>query len=585
MGRPPAERLALLVLGAYLIGASAWHATRSEWRYEDLVGLAVPTPIALLAGSILIFAGLRRRWWTREAAPEEEVRFQPESGTTAMPTTEREPDPSVRRGPSPGELPELLGGTPGEVALAVLVTGASTVAAWFLDRTLAVGSLALVFLCGVLLVAVRSRTSIAILAAILGFVAYNFFFTEPRFSLRIDRAQDLLAVVAFLVAALLVGQLASRQHAQLVALRIANQHARALQTLGESLAVAADSDEVYRAGSATLAASLGCDAVVVRPETGAGTAAPVAPDTGDPQSWSLPMTVEGRSLGSVELRFAAGRPHPTAEQRALAEAVVQQVAQAAERTRLVASLEAARVEGETERLRTALLSSVSHDLRSPLAAVIGAATSLASYGDSLNPVDRLELIESIRSEGQRLDRYIQNLLDMTRIGSGPLRLERDWVSLEEILDSAVARLRRLFPTLEVVTRVTPGLPPLFVHAALIEQALFNVFENAAKFSPAGAPVEVDVRRREDQMVVDVMDRGPGIPELDRGKVFDLFYSAASGDRGERGTGLGLTIVRGMINAHGGRVEALGRADGHGTILRLSLPLTEPPAAEIQDDEA
>jgi two-component system sensor histidine kinase KdpD len=274
--------------------------------------------------------------------------------------------------------------------------------------------------------------------------------------------------------------------------------------------------------------------------------------------------------------------------RLLAEAIVQQTAQAAERTRLVASLENARIEGETERLRTALLSSVSHDLRSPLASVIGAASSLSAFGDTMPEADRRELLGSIRSEGERLDRYIQNLLDMTRLGAGAMKLQRDWVGLDEIAGSARARLARLFPATEVVIDLEPAgqaLPPLFVHAALVEQALFNVLENAAKFSPAGAPIVVRAVRAGDKLELEVVDRGPGIPEEERRRIFDLFYSGArgglegSGDRAARGSGLGLTIVRGMIGAHGGRVEALPGDGGSGTTIRMTLPLPEPPPGD------
>jgi two-component system sensor histidine kinase KdpD len=299
--------------------------------------------------------------------------------------------------------------------------------------------------------------------------------------------------------------------------------------------------------------------------------------------WFLPMVVEGGCLGTVGLRFPAGQTLLADEQRQLAEAIVQQVALAAERTRLVSGLETARVEGETERLRTALLSSVSHDLRSPLSAVIGAATSLTSYGAQMGESDRRELLESIRSEGERLDRYIQNLLDMTRLGSGPMKLERDWVGLGEILGSAAARLKKLFPAIEIRSDLPAGLPPLWVHPALVEQALFNILENAAKFSPPGEPVRVVGRRADGALVLDVIDRGPGIPAEERRRIFDLFFSAERGDRGPRGTGLGLTIVRGMIGAHGGRVEALAGESGVGTTIRVTLPLVEPPAETAADD--
>ena len=514
---------------------------------------------------------------------------------------------AAARGSRPGAL--------AEPAYAGLVTAVATLASWLLDPYLPVGSLALVFLCGVLLVAMRSRIPVAVFSALLSFVAYNYFFTEPRLTLRISRAQDVLAVIAFLIAALIVGQLAGRQHAQVVALRAANDHARALQTLGERLATSADEGQVFAAGCDILASGLGCEAIVLRRDAESGAALaraagipphvePGANDLaaadwvaahGQPAGrytstlagsawWFVPLTVEGGCLGAVGLRFPESQLRLAPEQRALAEAVIHQVALAADRTRLVAHLETARVESETERLRTALLSSVSHDLRSPLSSVIGAATSLSAYGDSLPELDRRELLESISSEGQRLDRYIQNLLDMTRLGSGPLRLERDWVGLEEILDSAIGRLRRLFPALEVRTEIVPDLPPLFVHAALIEQALFNILENAAKFSPPGAPVRVHAYRDGGRLLLDVEDRGPGIPEAERKRIFDLFYSTGQGDRGDRGTGLGLTIVRGMIGAHGGRVEALEREAGQGTTIRVSLPLADPPPAELPEDE-
>jgi len=260
---------------------------------------------------------------------------------------------------------------------------------------------------------------------------------------------------------------------------------------------------------------------------------------------------------------------------------VQQFALAADRAQLVANLETARVESETERLRTALLSSVSHDLRSPLSSMIGAATSLSAYGETMNQDDRGELLESIRSEGERLDRYIQNLLDMTRLGSGPMKLNRDWIGLDEILGTATARLHKLYPLVEVRTQLAEG-PPLWVHPALIEQALFNILENAAKFSPPNEPIIVQSRYSERNLALDITDGGPGIPEDERRRIFDMFYSAARGDRG-RGTGLGLTIVRGLIGAHGGKVEALAGPGGVGTTIHVTLPLSEPP--DSAPDEA
>ena len=275
------------------------------------------------------------------------------------------------------------------------------------------------------------------------------------------------------------------------------------------------------------------------------------------------------------MRFAPEQRDLSPDQRSLAMAMVQDIGQALERARLADELEGARVQGETERLRNALLSSVSHDLRSPLASMIGSAGTLSSYGEQLPPQERQELLDAILGEGQRLDRYIQNLLDMTRLGHGTLKLNRDWTDVAEIVAAAVTRLHKLFPELKVDTMLPTGTLLLYVHPALIEQALFNILENAARFSPPGEAVRVLVRTEGDRLVLDVVDRGPGIPEDERARIFDMFYSVSRGDRAPQGTGLGLAICRGMIGAHGGSVEALP-GDGGGTTIRITLPLPTPP---------
>jgi two-component system sensor histidine kinase KdpD len=289
----------------------------------------------------------------------------------------------------------------------------------------------------------------------------------------------------------------------------------------------------------------------------------------------LPLGGETRRAGVVALRFPPTAGPPDADRRGLVLAMVQDIGQALERARLAAELESARVQGETERLRSALLSSVSHDLRSPLASMIGSAGTLLDYDRQLPDSERRDLLEAILGEGQRLDRYIQNLLDMTRLGHGALKLNRDWVDAGEIVAAAVARMRKLFPESRVDLQLPRETVLLHVHPALIEQALFNILENAARFSPLAEPVRVVVRAEGGRLLVDVADRGPGIPEDERERIFDMFHSVARGDRGKQGTGLGLAICRGMIGAHGGSVEALPNAGG-GTTIRVSLPLPAPP---------
>jgi len=472
------------------------------------------------------------------------------------------------------------------------------------DRFLSVANLSLIFLTAVLIVAVRTRMAVAVYAALLSFFGYNFFFAPPRYTLAIANADDVLAVTLFLVAALVCSRLATRLAGQVTSLRAAQVRGRALVALGQQLATSADADAVRVAGAQALARALDIDvAILARDASGALVVASAAPapfplsaqdmaaadwceshaepagrytDTLHGAScWVLPLGSEQQRGGVAALRFPPGTREPDADRRGLALAMIQDIGQALDRARLASELESARVQGETERLRNALLSSVSHDLRSPLASMIGSAGTLLSYEDQLPASERHELLQAILGEGQRLDRYIQNLLDMTRLGHGTLKLTRDWVDAGEIVAAAVSRMRKLFPEVRVDVHLPRDTILLHVHPALVEQALFNILENAGRFTPPGEPVRVTLSSEVGRLRVDVADRGPGIPEDERARIFDMFYSVSRGDRGGKGTGLGLAICRGMIGAHGGSVEALPHVGG-GTTIRVSLPLPPPP---------
>ena len=474
-----------------------------------------------------------------------------------------------------------------------------------IQRWTDIDDLSMVFIVAVVLVASRTRMAAAVIAALLSFVAYNFFFIEPRFTLHISARQGVVTVCLFLIAALVAGRLASRLRSQVLALRAANAHANALQALARQLSTAADLGQVLEAGRRALASALDAEVWLrlEQCESEAPTsfsaldrnAADWTQRHGQPagrftdtlagaQWWCLPVRHERGTLGVAALRFRQQlkRQRPGLEQRRLAEAMVEDIGQAALRTRLVADLEGARVSGETERLRSALLSSVSHDLRSPLASMIGSASSLAEYGEAMDATDRRSLLETIQLEGERLDRYIQNLLDMTRLGHTGLTLKRDWIGVDELIGSATRRLQRYQPQVRLQLDLAPELPAIWVHPALLEQAIFNVLENAAKFSPPGVAVTVQARLQSGALQIEIGDQGPGIPEDERARIFDMFYSVERGDRGRHGTGLGLTICQGMIGAHGGSVEALAGPHGHGTTIRITLPLLVPAAPPRPD---
>jgi two-component system sensor histidine kinase KdpD len=285
----------------------------------------------------------------------------------------------------------------------------------------------------------------------------------------------------------------------------------------------------------------------------------------------------------VALRLPAPLVSLPPEQARLAEAMVRDLAQALARLQLGRQLEATRLQAETERLRAALLSSVSHDLRSPLSTIIGSAESLELYRERLSAEDQRQLARDILGEGRRLDRYIQNLLDMTRLGHGAPAPEREWIGLDDILGTAIQRVLRVHPGRTIATQLPAVAPLLHVNPPLFEQALFNVLDNAAKFSPVDRPIQVRAGTDEGRVSIDVIDAGPGIPEAERELVFDMFHSVSRGDRRPEGTGLGLTICRGILRAHGGDATALAGNDGRGTALRLTLPLPDPPSDLPKDD--
>lgn len=252
-------------------------------------------------------------------------------------------------------------------------------------------------------------------------------------------------------------------------------------------------------------------------------------------------------------------------------------------------LSAARLAEEQERLRSALLSSVSHDLRTPLASIIGAASSLRTLDAQLSPQDRFALLDGVLSESERLNRYIQNLLDMTRLGHGDMKIERDWVAFNDLVTSALKRLGSALEGFQVAKNWANNLPLLYVHPALIEQALVNVLENAARFSPLHGRITIEAQCSDESSGGDhpvlqfsVSDQGPGIPEALRERVFDMFVTGNDGDRSLHGSGLGLAICRGMLGAHAGQIHASPGPDGVGTRITMTLPLSAP-SKEAEDD--
>ena len=233
-----------------------------------------------------------------------------------------------------------------------------------------------------------------------------------------------------------------------------------------------------------------------------------------------------------------------------------------------------RVDIETERLRSSLLSAVSHDLRTPLSVITGASSTLLENGATLEPKVRRELVASILEESERLNRLVANLLDMTRLQAGVLEVRKEWQPIEEVIGAALERLGRQLTGHPVTTHVAADLPFVPLDDLLIQQVLVNLLENAARHTPAGTPVDVSAHREGDSIVVEVADRGPGLPPGDESRLFEKFYRAGT-STSRAGAGLGLAICRGIVQLHGGKIHAENRPGG-GAVFRFSIPLGGTP---------
>jgi two-component system, OmpR family, sensor histidine kinase KdpD len=264
------------------------------------------------------------------------------------------------------------------------------------------------------------------------------------------------------------------------------------------------------------------------------------------------------------------------DQRRLFDALADQAALAIERINLVEDIDRARLSAETERLRAALLTSISHDLRTPLSAILGSATSLQSQ--FLDNQTQAELLRTIQEEAERLNRFIANLLDMTRLESGAVHPNLEEVHLDDIAGSALRRASGVLGGHLLVLDLPKDLPPLCLDPVLFEQVLFNLLDNAAKYTPDGTTVRLTAAMVENRLRITVSDEGPGIPQADLEHIFDKFYRIQAADRRRAGTGLGLAICRGFVEAMGGTITAGNRTDRSGAVFTVALPVASEAAA-------
>ncbi|MEL7797950.1 sensor histidine kinase KdpD [Idiomarina loihiensis] len=482
----------------------------------------------------------------------------------------------------------------------ILWVALASALAVILQNFLNVGNLVLVYTLAIIVVGLKSGSRPAIFTALVSFLSFNFLLTEPKYTFTVYSQDDVTTLIFLTVIGLICGPAASRIRHQFLLLKQANSYAETLRELAQELAAVNDEQQMWRRvvrlldrttkaectiavkrekldfefiNSAALIEHKLTDATVRWTFKNKGQAGAHTETLSSAQVTSFPIIVDDDVIAVALVPVNAKPDDEETFNTSIIMAMLNQASGSWRRIKLSSDLESARVKTEVEQLRSALLSSVSHDLKSPLSAMMGAAESLKILGDKLPEDDRIELIDTIITESQRLDSYIQNLLDMTRLGHGTLKIERDWVSVDDIIGSAIRRLRRYWPSTSVTVERIGEVPLLYVHAALIEQATFNILENAAKYSPDDAPIFVEIRKTTSNCVIAIEDRGPGIPEDQRDKIFDMFYIVSDGDKKKQNTGMGLAICKGMIGAHGGDVTAKTAKGGDGTRFEISLPLT------------
>ena len=456
--------------------------------------------------------------------------------------------------------------------LVVVIPSVATVVALALPRETS-ASAASLYLLGVVAVSVVGGLWPGLAASVVSFLALNFWFTPPHHTLAVERPEDTVALAVFLAVAAIVGILVARSvEARDRARRQAGEIAR-LQAFTTLLLTDLPLPALLQRAAASLVESLALALCTIEAEPVEGEAPlraswPAAPaDSGEPPT-VLPMESKGRSLGHVLVVPAPERPLTDDDHRLL-DALVGQVALFLDRERTEAEVRVVRLDAEASKSRAALFSSVTHDLRTPLASIKASVTGLIDSGEAMDPAQRDDLQRTILEEADRLNRLVGNLLDLARVRAGALKPSLERAGVEDIVEAVIARLRPFLAPFEVRTMIRPNLPEAMVDPVQIDQVITNVLENAARFSPKGSEIRVTVAAFQGAIEVTVADRGPGIATEDRERVFDPFVSQDSGAiRG--GTGLGLAIARAIVQAHGGTIWIEG-VPGGGTAVRIRLP--------------
>ncbi|HXD40461.1 MAG TPA: DUF4118 domain-containing protein [Ramlibacter sp.] len=473
-------------------------------------------------------------------------------------------------------------------AVVLGLLAAATLAGFVLDRYVSLTSQAMLYVLAVVVASYRLPWVPSLFCALAAVILLNFFFVPPRFTFEVETQENLIALLTMLAVALVISHLGTALRRETEAARLNERRARELQELATELASATGPQEVLSTGLTALnRAFWGQCALALIDQAGeldlppalvstyrdgmlrcireAGTLGPGTGRWPGLNAWYLPLGEKGHLSGAACVGNVSSYDHSGREH---AQALCTLIAQALWRLKLTESMQAAQRESQLHQVRSTFLAAISHDLRTPLAAIVGAASSLQTQRDKLAQAEQDRLVGSILSEAGYLSTLTENTLELVRLGSSG-RLNLDWVSMEEVVGAVLARVRQRDPARRIKSRVPPALPLIRADPVLLTQLLENLLDNALKYSSDG--IELIVKQADHAMQVAVEDRGQGIPA---GEELAIFEPYQRNDRsGQRGSGLGLAVCKAIAGAHGASL-AMNRRDGGGSSFVLALPIEE-----------
>jgi len=494
---------------------------------------------------------------------------------------------------------------------AVFITLLSAVVAYFMVGQLELANLVMVFLLGVVWIAMRFGRGPSILASVLGVSMFDFLFVPPYYSFSVAYVHYLITLVTMLVVGIVISNLMINVRSQAKVAAHRERRAAVLYAMSRELASSQSEEEIVRTAVRHLHSEFSSRNVILFsdnngriaypkqksiPESLHGADLSVAQWVFDHNEMAgqgtntlagseaiyFPIHNEDKVLGVLALLPVNLRRVFLPEQQKLLETFLRQIGQAVTRIRLAEQAKTTQMQVEAERLRNSLLSAISHDLRTPLATIIGSASTLLEGEEHLQTQDKLDLSRVIVDEAERMSNLINNILDMARLDAGVVELNKQWHPLEEIIGTVLTRLHTHLAGRAVKVKLPEGIPMVFVDAVMIEQVLINLLENAVRYTPQGSQLDITAEMYDHAVEIAVADYGAGIPKGREDHLFEKFYQARH-EAAQSGVGLGLAICRAIIEAHGGKIYAQNRLEG-GAIFTFILPIEQsPPVMELEED--